>query len=211
MIEQRSPEWYSQRLGKATASRIADIIATTKTGPSMMRVNYAAELIAERLTGIRTPGFTSGPMQWGIDNEPAAKLAYADRCGLLVLDAEFVDHPEIMWAGASPDAYVENDGLAEIKCPNTATHIDTLLGGKIEAKYHTQMQWQMACTGRLWCDFVSFDPRLPLRMQLAVQRVPRDLSRILELEGEVRTFLADVADRVERLTSQYGPVEDIAA
>jgi putative phage-type endonuclease len=211
MIQQRSPEWYAQRLGKATASRIADIIAATKTGVSAQRINYAAELIAERLTGSLTPNYVSGPMQWGIDNEAAAKLAYADRCGLLVIDAEFIDHPEIMWAGASPDAYVETDGLVEIKCPNTATHIDSLLGGKIAANYLTQMQWQMACTGRLWCDFVSFDPRLPTRMQLAVQRVPRDLSRILELEGEVRAFLADVAERVERLSAQYGPIEEVAA
>jgi putative phage-type endonuclease len=207
MIRQRSPEWYAQRLGKATASRISDIIAQTKSGASALRATYAAELIAERLTGVVVPGFVSGPMQWGIDHEEAARAAYADRCGLLVEPAEFIDHPEIMWAGASPDAYVDSDGLAEIKCPNTATHIETLLGAKIAATYQTQIQWQLACTGRLWCDFVSFDPRLPLRMQLAVQRVPRDTSRIIELEAEVRAFLAEIAERVDMLSGLYGREE----
>jgi putative phage-type endonuclease len=207
MIQQRSPEWYAQRLGKATASRISDILATTKSGVSMLRTNYAAELIAERLTGVVVPGYTSAPMQWGIDNEAQAKALYSDRCGVVVADAEFIDHPEIMWAGASPDGYVDVDGLVEVKCPNTATHIDSLLGGKIAPNYLTQMQWQMACTGRLWCDFVSFDPRLPERMQLVVQRVPRDLSRVLELEGEVRTFLAEIAASVERLSGLYGREE----
>ena len=204
MIQQRSSEWYAQRLGKATASRIADVVAKTKTGVSAMRVNYAAELIAERLTGTPAPNFVSGPMQWGIDQEAAAKLLYADRCGLLVQDAEFIDHPEIMWSGASPDGYVDDDGLVEIKCPNTATHIDTLLGASISGNHLIQMQWQMACSGRSWCDYVSFDPRLPLPMQLHVQRVQRDVSRILELEGEVVAFLGEIAEKVDRLHGLYG-------
>ena len=181
MIAQRSPDWYAQRLGKATASRIADIVAKTKTGPAAGRINYAAELIAERLTGTAGPNYVSGPMQWGIDHEEAAKALYADRCGLLVQDAEFLDHPEIMWSGASPDGYVD-DGLVEVKCPNTATHLDTLLGASISGSHLIQMQWQMACSGRSWCDYVSYDPRLPLPMQLHVQRVHRDVSRIRPLQ-----------------------------
>jgi putative phage-type endonuclease len=211
MSEQRSPEWYAQRLGKATASRIADVVARTKTGYSTSRQNYAADLIAERLTGVPADSYQSGPMRWGIDHEEAARALYADRCGQLVTPAGFVDHPELLWAGASPDGYVDEDGLVEIKCPLTATHLAALLGASISDGHLIQMQWQMACTGRLWCDFVSFDPRLPTRMQLAVQRVPRDLSRILELEGEVRAFLADVADRVDRLSAMYGDTEEIAA
>jgi putative phage-type endonuclease len=203
MSLQRTPDWYAQRLGKATASRISDVVAKTKTGVSMMRVNYAADLIAERLTGQPSSNYVNGPMQWGIDNEEAAKALYADRCGLLVQEAGFIDHPEIMWSGASPDGYVD-DGLVEIKCPNTATHIDTLLGAGIDGKYLIQMQWQMACTGRAWCDFVSYDPRLPASMQIHIHRVPRDVSHILELEGEVTIFLEDVAERVERLASLYG-------
>ena len=204
MIAQRSAEWYAQRLGKATASRIADVVAKTKTGVSAMRINYAAELIAERLTGTPTNGFVSGPMQWGIDHEAQARALYADRCGLLVSEAEFRDHPEIMWSGASPDGYVDEDGLVEVKCPNTATHIETLLGAAISVNHLIQMQWQMACTGRAWCDYVSFDPRLPGPMQLHVRRVQRDVSHIIELETEVSTFLDEIAERVDRLQGLYG-------
>jgi|SRR5579864_4154245 len=204
MIAQRSAEWYAQRLGKATASRIADIVAKTKTGASMSRTNYAAELIAERLTGTPAPNFVSGPMQWGIDQEDAAKALYADRLGMLVHPAEFIDHPEVMWSGASPDGYVDDDGLIEVKCPNTATHLDTLLGAAISGSHLIQMQWQMACTGRAWCDYVSFDPRLPSSMQLHVRRVQRDVSHILDLESEVATFLDEIAAKVAKLASLYG-------
>jgi len=204
MIYQRSPEWYGQRLGKATASRIADIVAKTKTGPAASRTNYAAELIAERLTGTPAPNFVSGPMQWGIDQEAAARLLYADRCGLLVQEAEFIDHPEIVWSGASPDGYVDEAGLVEVKCPNTATHLDALLGANISGNHLIQMQWQMACTGRSWCDYVSFDPRLPPSMQLHVRRVQRDVSHIIELEAEVAAFLDEIAEKVERLGTLYG-------
>jgi putative phage-type endonuclease len=204
---QRTPEWYSQRLGKATASRIAEIVARTKTGYSTSRQNYAAELIAERLTGVPAASYVSPAMQWGMDQEETAKLLYADRLGMVVDDAGFVDHPEIAWSGASPDGYVDTDGLVEVKCPLTATHLDTLLGASIPGSYIIQMNWQMACTGRLWCDFVSYDPRLPPRMQLHVQRVQRDLSAILDLETEVTAFLADVAGRVDRLTALYGQEE----
>jgi putative phage-type endonuclease len=203
MIEQRSPDWYAQRLGKATASRIADVVARTKTGYSTSRQNYAAELIVERLTGHPVNGYVSKDMQWGIDHEDAAKTLYGERLGMLVVDAPFVDHPEIAWSGASPDGYVEEHGLVEVKCPLTATHIDTLLGAPIAGNYMTQMQWQMACTGRLWCDFVSYDPRLPSAMQFHAQRVHRDLSRILELEAEVSTFLREIAERTERLRQLY--------
>lgn len=204
---QRTPEWYAQRLGKATASRIADIVARTKTGYSTSRQNYAAELIAERLTGVPTGGYVSPAMQWGMDQEEAAKALYADRCGLVVDEAPFVDHPEVAWSGASPDGYVDGDGLVEVKCPLTATHLDTLLGAEISGGHMTQMQWQMACTGRLWCDYVSFDPRLPPRLQLYIRRVPRDLSRILELETEVTTFLSEIEARVVKLGTLYGQGE----
>jgi putative phage-type endonuclease len=206
MIQQGTSDWHAQRCGKATASRIADIIAKTKTGPSASRLNYRAELIAERLTGVTAPSFTSGPMQWGLDHEAEARALYADRCGLLVTEAEFVDHPEIAWSGASPDGHVE-DGLVEIKCPNTATHIDTLLGAPIDGRHVTQMQWQMACTGAAWCDYVSFDPRLPPSMQLHVQRVHRDLTMILGLEDEVSAFLEEIEERVAKLTAIYGRQE----
>ena len=208
MIEQRTPEWHALRLGKATASRISDIVAKTKTGASTSRANYAAELIAERLTGQPAANYVNGAMQWGIDQEAAARALYADRCGLLVQEVAFIDHPEIQWSGASPDGLVD-DGLVEIKCPNTATHLDTLLGAPISGIYRTQLAWQLACTGRAWVDFVSYDPRLPPSMQLHVRRVHRDVSQILELEAEVARFLDEVADRVDQLRALYG--EDRAA
>jgi putative phage-type endonuclease len=204
MILQRSPEWYGQRLGKATASRISDVVARTKTGWSALRTNYAAELICERLTGRPGANYVSREMQWGIDHEDEARQAYADRCGLVVQMAGYVDHPEVAWSGASPDGYVDEDGLVEIKCPNPATHIDTLLGSAIDGAHLIQMQWQMACTGRVWCDYVSFDPRLPQSMQLHVRRVERDLSQIIGLEVEVVRFLDEIAERIERLTERYG-------
>lgn len=204
MIEQRSPEWYAQRLGKATASRIADVVARTKTGPAASRMNYAAELVVERLIGTPAPNYVNGAMQWGTDHEAEALALYAEWQGVLVQPAEFVDHPEIVWSGASPDGYVDDDGLVEVKCPNTATHIETLLGGAIAGGHVVQMQWQMACTGRAWCDYVSYDPRLPASMRLHVRRVDRDVSHIIELETEVAKFLDEIAERVERLGSLYG-------
>ena len=203
MIVQGSPEWFAARCGKVTASRVADVIAKTKSGYSASRANYAAELIAERLTGVTAPSFTNDAMRWGTETEPQARSAYAKAHNLEVIETGFINHPEIIDAGASPDGLVGDRGLVEIKCPNTATHLDTLLSGSIPAKYITQMHWQMACTGREWCDFVSYDPRLPGEMALFVKRVERDLSMVLDLETEVAAFLREIAEKVERLRGLY--------
>jgi putative phage-type endonuclease len=202
-IVQGSPEWFAARAGKVTASRVADIVARTKTGYSTSRANYMAQLVAERLTGKVDEGFTSGPMQWGTDTEPEARIAYEFYCDRNVAQIGYVPHPNIGDAGASPDGLVGEDGLVEIKCPNTATHIDTLLGSTVPGKYVTQMQWQMACTGRQWCDFVSFDPRLPESMRLFVQRVPRNNARIEELSGEVIAFLVELNDKLATLRERF--------
>lgn len=199
MIEQGTDAWFAMRAGKATASRIADIIAKTKSGPSASRKNYAAQLVAERLTGTVEPGYTNGAMQWGTEKEPEARAAYAFLHDADVVEAEFIIHPSITDSGASPDGFVGTDGLVEIKAPNTATHIETLLGKTVPSKYVTQMQWQMACTGRAWCDFVSFDPRLPDHLSLFVRRVQRDDVMIAELEAEVRAFLLEVSATVSAL------------
>lgn len=198
-MQQGSEEWFAARCGKATASRIADIIAKTKSGPAASRKNYLAQLVAERLTGTVAESYTNGAMQWGKDTEAQAREAYAFLKGIDVEEAPFIIHPSISDGGASPDGFVGSDGLLEIKCPYTATHIDTILTGKIDAKYITQMQWQMACTGRVWCDFVSYDPRMPEHLAIWVKRVPRDSDMIEELEGAVRTFLAEVAATVKAL------------
>ena len=204
MIIQGTPEWFAARAGKVTASRVADVIAKTKTGYSTSRANYLAELLCERLTGVCEPGFTSGPMQWGKDQEPFARQAYERRHEVEVYEVGFVDHPEIGMSGASPDGYVGECGLVEIKCPLTATHLDTLLNGTIPGRYVTQIQWQLACAGREWCDFISFDPRLPHAMQMFVQRIPRDPSTVLELEGEVSGFIRELDAKVAQLQAQYG-------
>jgi len=202
-MEQGSPEWHQVRLGKVTASRVADLIAKTKTGYSSSRANYAAELICERLTGECQPFYMNAAMQWGTDKEPEARAAYAFRHDADVTQVAFVDHPTIPMTGASPDGLVGDDGMVEIKCPLTATHLETLASGKPAGKYITQMQWQMSCTGRKWCDFVSYDPRLPEALRLFVTRIERDDAVIADLEREVSTFLADLDARIEDLTQRY--------
>lgn len=197
-VIQGSPEWFAQRVGKATASRIADITAKTKTGPSTSRANYLAQLVAERLTGNAAESFSNAAMQHGTETEPLARMAYEVATGRFVTEIGMVQHPRIVMSGASPDGLVD-DGLIEIKCPNTATHIDTLLTKKAPSKYVPQMMWQMACTGRQWCDFVSFDPRMPANMQLFIKRVERDDALIAEYEAEVVQFLADVEKTVASL------------
>jgi putative phage-type endonuclease len=200
MIEQRSPEWYAARCGKVTASRMADVMAKTKTGVSQMRVNYAAQLIVERLTGTVSDSYVSEAMQFGTDNEVDARDAYAFYHGA-VTEAGFVQHPSIDMAGASPDGYVGEFGLVEIKVPNSATHIDTLLGKSVPGRYIHQIQFQLACTGRAWCDFVSYDPRMPEQHKLFVRRVHRDEKHIEELETEVIKFLSEVEDKIASLNA----------
>jgi putative phage-type endonuclease len=198
---QGSDAWFAARLGKVTASRVADVIARTKTGYGASRANYMAELIAERLTGARAEGFTNAAMKWGNEQEPEARAAYEFYCDADVVQVGFVRHGQIEMSGASPDGLVGDHGLIEIKCPNTATHIDTLIGGAIPGKYATQMQWQMACTGRLWCDFVSYDPRLPERLRLFVKRLDRDAEAIMVLEHEVGLFLGELDQKVAALSA----------
>jgi putative phage-type endonuclease len=201
---QGSQEWLAMRAGKVTASRVADVIAKTKTGYGASRANYAAQLVAERLTGKAAEMYVSKEMQHGTECEPQARAAYEFDRSAEVAEVAFVTHPTISDAGASPDGLVSDDGLIEIKCPNTSTHIETLLSSQIPDKYIVQMQWQMACTAREWCDFVSFDPRMPEAMQLCILRVQRDPVRIAELEDAVRRFLAEVSLTVSSLQAKYG-------
>lgn len=203
MIVQGSPEWHSLRCGRVTASRVADVVARTKSGWGASRANYMAELIAERLTGCPAVGFTNAAMAWGTEQEPFARRAYAAQVGADVSEIGFVSHPEIAMTGCSPDGLIGEDGLVELKAPNTATHLDTLLGETIPAKYVTQMQWQMACTGRDWCDWVSFDPRMPAWGQLYIARIPYNDGLVEELVGQVREFLDEVARAKADLEQYY--------
>jgi len=198
-MQQGSDEWFAARLGKVTASRVADVVAKTKSGPAASRKNYLAQLVAERLTKTASDSFTNAAMQWGTEKEPEARSAYTLMTDNPVEGVGFVDHPTIAMTGASPDGLVADNGLVEIKCPNTATHIETLLSGKVPSKHNTQMQWQMACTGREWCDFVSYDPRLTGDLALFVERVDRDYTLISELESSVSDFLDDVEETITKL------------
>jgi putative phage-type endonuclease len=197
-MEQRTDDWFAARLGKVTASRVADVIAKTKTGYGASRANYMADLVVERLTGQKASSFSNAAMEWGTEQEPNAKAAYAAKTGILVEDVGFIDHPTVAMSGASPDGFAE-EGLVEIKCPNTATHLEYIFDGKPPQKYVTQMQWQMACAGKPWCDFVSYDPRLPERLQLLVVRVLRDDDYIKMLEQEVTIFLQELDDKLNKL------------
>jgi putative phage-type endonuclease len=197
-MEQRTEEWFAARLGRVTASRIADVVAKTKTGYGAGRANYMAELACERLTGQRAESFTSKAMQHGTDTEPRARAAYELLTGASVVEVGFIARDD-MAAGASPDGLVGHDGLIEIKCPNTATHIDYLIKGSVPGNYALQMQWQMACTGRQWCDFVSFDPRLPVDLEMWIKRVDRDEALIADLEAEVRKFLGELDEMMDKL------------
>ena len=201
-MEQRTEEWLDARLGCVTASRTADILAKTKSGYSASRDNYMAELLCERLTGASQVGFSSAAMQWGTETEPQARMAYEILTGRSVEETGFVLHPQIEHFGASPDGLIGEDGLIEIKCPNTNTHINTLLGEKIPQKYLVQMHVQMICTQRDWCDFVSFDPRLPVNMQMLVKRVELDPNLEDQILGEVCKFLEELEDKIAALASK---------
>jgi len=199
MTEQRTEEWFTQRLGKVTASRVGDVIAKTKTGPSASRDNYATQLVLERLTNAKGEFFTNAAMQWGTETEPMARQAYELKRGVFVDEVGFIDHPTIDMSGASPDGLVDKTGLVEIKCPESKTHMEYLMSGKPPAKYIPQMMWQMACTGREWCDFVSFDPRFPLNLQIFVIKVEYDPTYVRMLELEITQFLDEVSKKVELL------------
>jgi putative phage-type endonuclease len=192
-MEQRTPEWKAARVGKVTASRVADIVARTKKGEyTAARRNYLAQLLTERLTGTWSDVYVSPEMRWGTQQEPFARRHYAFERDALIAQVGLIDHPRIAMAAASPDGLVEDDGLVEIKCPLTATHLQTLQSGAVPEECLPQIAWQMSATGRQWCDFVSYDPRLPMDMRMFVRRVEREETTIAALESEVIVFLAEL-------------------
>ena len=205
MIEQRTEEWFQQRLGKVTASRISDVIAKTKTGVSTSRQNYLVQLVSERLTGKKGDSFVNQAMLDGIEREGAARAIYMLNRDVSVTEVGFFDHPVIKNSGASPDGAVNAEekgkyaGLIEIKCPIETTHTNTLMSKSVPSKYIPQMQWQLACTGAKWVDFVSYNPNFPEELQLFVARVDRDDTYIGELEAEVIKFLDEVEQTIIKL------------
>ena len=195
-VQQGTPEWHQLRAGKVTASRVADILAKTKTGPSASRQNYLIELAIQRTTGIIAESYSNAAMEWGTQTEPQARVAYEVNTNNFVDQVAFIDHPNIAWFGCSPDGLVSDRGLVEIKCPNSATHWEYFKSKEPPKKYFIQMQAQMAVTGRDWCDFISFDPRMPDRSQLLIVNVPRDPEFILFMETEIKQFLNEVEAEV---------------
>jgi len=188
-MKQRTEEWFRARLGKVTASRIVDVMAK---GQGVTRKKYMIELLVERLTGKHTESYINEAMQWGIDEEPMAVAEYEIQTGNLVTPVGFIDHPDIKMAGASPDGFVGDNGLIEVKSPNTSTHVDFLLSGKIDRKYIFQMMWQMDSTKREWCDFSSYDSRMPPKHQLLIKRVESDPGMIADIKHEVQVFLTEL-------------------
>ena len=207
-VEQGTPEWFAARLGNVTASRVADVIAKTKSGYAASRDNYMAQLICERMTNTVAESYTNAAMQWGTETEPLARAAYESLADVLVDEVGYIAHPTIERAGASPDGLIGLFGLLEIKCPNTATHIDTLISEQVPTKYITQMQWQMSCTGRTWADFVSFDPRLPSGLQMFVKRVEFDAEYVAMLKEEVIKFLAELDAKISKLNERLNNVKN---
>lgn len=203
MDEQRTDEWFAARLGKVTASRVADLMATTKSGYAASRENLMAQLIVEQLTGQKQESYSNAAMQWGTEQEPFARAVYEIASGKMVDECGFVPHPTIEGCGASPDGLVGDDGLVEIKCPNTAGMIETLLTQAVPGKYNAQMQMQMACTGRQWCDYVVYDPRMPINGQLFIKRVSRDPVFIQKMETEIVKFLAELNGKVNQLKELF--------
>ena len=207
--EQGTEAWFADRLGKVTASRLADVLAKTKTGYSASRNNYMTQLVLETITQSRAESYTNLAMAWGTEQEPFARAAYEAKTGQMVEEVGFLPHPTIALAGASPDGLVGDDGMVEIKCPSTSTALECWLtqsqgGNPVDGKYFAQMQWQMRCADRSWCDYVVFDPRMPAKAQLFVTRVERDEEWLKNAEEEVTKFLVEMQAKVETLKTIIG-------
>lgn len=206
-MEQRTEEWFQARLGKLTSSRVHDALAKRKDGKwASSRERYQAELICERMTGQPYPSFVSADMRWGMEQEELAKIAYEFATGEEVTAVGFVEHPAIFGCGCSPDGLIGDAGLYEGKAPASHTHIGYLLGAPIPDDYVMQMEWQLACTGRQWCDWVSFDPRLPEHLRLHIRRIWMIDERRKELEREAVVFLNEVDERMRNLEKMYATV-----
>jgi putative phage-type endonuclease len=207
--EQGTESWFANRLGKVTASRLADLLAKTKTGYSASRANYMTQLVLERITQTRAESYSNAAMQWGTEQEPFARAAYEAHTGQMVEEVGFMPHPEIEASGASPDGLVGDCGMVEIKCPSSSTALEVWLthsqgGNPVDAKYYAQMQWQMRCADRQWCDYVVFDPRMPTKAQLFICRVERNADWLKTTEDEIVKFLAEVDAKVVALKSIIG-------
>jgi len=214
MSDQGTMEWRRERLGRITASMCKHTIAKTKTGWSSSRKDYMMQLLAERLSGTPEDFYITKAMQWGMDQEASARHRYEEATGRSVLLVGFIPHPTIPNCGASPDgisegllAKGEEDGLVEIKCPNTSTHVENMARGSHDPQYEAQMTLQMLCTKTSWCDMVSFDPRLPAPLDIVINRYYLDLVFAKELEDGIKAFEEELNDNVLKFVAKFPDVE----
>lgn len=201
---QGTPEWKSARAGYATGSKAAAIRAKIKSGEAQTRIDYRIQLVTERLTGAPTDlEYNSKTMQWGRDQEPFARMAYEAYTGNIVEESGFLYLPNIK-AGCSLDGMIDDDGIMEIKCPNSATHIEYLEKDRLPPSAEPQVLHNLWITGRAYCDFVSFDPRLPPNLQLFIKRIMRDEEKVLDHEAQVMLFLSEVDAMEEKMRGRNG-------
>jgi len=199
-MNQRNEEWYDDRAGKATASEFCSIMPGKKGAYLKAREDYMAELVTERLTGAPLASFGSKATDYGTDTEGFARNAYEMDRGILCVVPKFMDHQTVQWCGASPDGLIGDDGGIEIKCPaNSSIHLKTVLADAMPEEHIPQVQGQMWVTGRQWVDFISFDPRMPPKLQLFIKRIPRDEEYIAKLAAEVTKFLSEVDAMTKQL------------
>jgi putative phage-type endonuclease len=196
-VGQGTEEWLALRAGLITGSRISDVMAG---GAGIIKEKYRVQLAIERITKKPVPmDFKSSAMIKGNDDEPLAREHYEFMNDVDTEQVGFVFHPTLSRAGASPDSLVGDDGLLEIKCPNMGTHVNYLLSKKIPKNYLDQMQWQMACTGRQWCDWVTFCKEMPIHLRVLIIRVNRDEQRIAELEQAAFEFDGGIEQLIIKL------------
>lgn len=201
-MEQGTQEWLELRLGKVTASKFSEVMTNGRGGkPSATAKSYMIKLVAEILRGQPMPFFENDAMRWGTETEPQARAMYELKNDVDVKEVAFVELNEFV--GVSPDGLVGDEGLLEIKCPNTETQIKRFIDGVgLPKEYEAQVQGQLWVTGRKWCDFVSFDPRIDVEASYIQTRVYRDEEYIAKLEEKVTAFVEEMKEMINTLTGE---------
>ncbi|EJF82923.1 lambda exonuclease family protein [Candidatus Bartonella washoeensis] len=205
-MEQRTAEWFQARLGKVTASNVYNVLNKTAKGlPTSKYEDYKMKLITERLTGEISQSYTTPAMQWGIEHEEDALKEYEFIYDTNVTRCGFVQHPKMEMAGASPDGLIGEDGLIEVKCPQSTSHLRFFMYDEIKPEYIAQMQFQMACTGRKWCHFMSYNPQFVGRstgLRMKIKRIFRDEKHIEEINKAVESFLAEIEQDMKQILTK---------
>lgn len=238
--EQYSADWWRVKNGKVTASmmwavekwcttqtsdkdplrRKKEITVQQAKGPKVITVaesserqSYRDRIVSQILCGYHgqdSDEWKGKDVEWGMEFEATAVAQYEVANACTTRRVGFVTSELIPRFGCSPDRLVGTDGLAQIKCPKTTTHLNYRLAGVVPEEYEPQLVAEMACTGRQWADFVSFDPRLTdPDLRLLVIRLPRNEKRIAEVEAAVMEFLAEVDQTIAKLTGKMPTLEEL--